>query len=236
MRIAAYCLILSTVLLSTAAGQESARPTEGAREAVADAAIVRESESSARRVYNIRVTEYRLRTAPAEELTADQIIQELVGGRANELVSSIHSVRVAALEGQESVVQFGQMTAVTTGVSNAPGRQRVRTMQDRPTGTLLKATVRLVDNQKLLEIQYESSRFPDGDATAAATSDHGHEPASNATETAAAGQPDWEVSSPDMLTARVQTAIPVELGRPRLLAGSSGNVLSYLVLQGDEAQ
>ena len=143
--------------------------------------------------YVVQFTEFKLKTAGAELTTAAiMAAYERIQDSAD--IEVVETVRLSALEGFESMVQFGRRATVDVGVVNAgPGRQ-TRQTQQQMVGTTAQIIVQPKGEKLLLSLSYEASHF-DGDGK--------------------------EGSAPDTTSLQAKTTLMVEAGVPVLVAGAT---------------
>ena len=141
----------------------------------------------------------------SDEAWLARLKQEKENGKSK---ANISKVRLTAMDNQLSSVQFGEQTAVVTGVQafgggrERPGRTAVT--QQRQFGTLVQCTARVSgDDTIIAELQIERSKIaPPEDATLLEESDD-------------AGA----LRAPGMLTTTCKTTLKLKPGRPRVISG-----------------
>ncbi|NNJ25277.1 hypothetical protein [Alienimonas chondri] len=162
--------------------------------------------------FQIVVTEYRLDSPPAPTATAAEILERLKSGDGAAVTDS---VRLTASVRQKAQAQFGRTAYVVTGRTFAGRGEPVKSFSATHFGTMVEATVMPQRGAYEVALNYEVSR-PERPADAAGAEDE---------------------TPPGMQTFNVQTALPVQLGRPALIAGHSGDAvaLTLTVTQNDPA-
>jgi type II secretory pathway component GspD/PulD (secretin) len=151
----------------------------------------------------VQVTELRANVPLALKTDSTELLAAVEQFQKDGKVDLLETVRIAALDGQEAMAQFGRQTAVTTGTTqSAPGRT-VRSIQMMQVGTLVRVTTQRQDGQVLLKLTYEASRL---------------------------GEPVNEDSPPDVISVQCNTTLAVSPGQTVLAGGmSSGNSTLLLV-------
>lgn len=155
--------------------------------------------------YVVQVTEYRLKDSGDPRLSAQDLLKGFDAMKSDGTLDLIETVRLSALEGHESMSQFGRSTFLTTGVAATGfgGRTTSRTLQQTTLGTILTVTASPQEGKVLLKLSYEASRH--GEAKA-------------------------EDTPPDMSKVQVNTTLLVEPGTPTLIGGLSTDDATNLLL------
>jgi hypothetical protein len=173
-----------------------------------------EAGAASPKSYVVQFTEFRLKNAADPNLSAADIVQAFQQPNAEETLELIETVRLSALDGHESMVQFGKSAAVTMGVANfggAPnfpggGRGNARQVQYRQVGTLVRLTAQSQAEKVLLKLSYEVSRL--------------EAPAPDSAED----------DAPDVNVIQFNTTLLVEPGKPTLVGGTSAEPTDFLVV------
>ena len=152
--------------------------------------------------YIVKLTEFRMK-GPVQDLPATaSFIQSFAKLQKEDKVEVLETVRLSVVEGHESMANFGSRMPNTTNTSSAfQGRQRAYTYTN--VGTLIKATAESQEGKVLLKLTYESSRFDK--------------------------QQDEERPA-DILTTVVNTSVLLEPGQDALLASTSANKSTLLLI------
>lgn len=151
----------------------------------------------------VRVTELRanvplnLKTDSTGLLAAVEQLQK--EGKAD----LIETVRIAALDGQEAMAQFGRHAAVTTGTMQGPPGRSVRSIQMTQVGTLVRVTTQQLDGKVLLKLTYEASRL---------------------------GAPVNEDIPPDVISVQCNTTLALSPGETVLAGGMSSSQSTFLLV------
>lgn len=154
--------------------------------------------------YVVQLTEIRLRSFSELKLSADDIVKSIDQVGNDGKGELVEIVRLAALEGHESMAQFGKRAIITTGITMAGlGRTQARQTQQQMVGTMVRLTVVPQGDMVLLKLSYEASRFAD------------EEP---------------EDSPPDTTTTQVNTTLLVKPGEAKLVGGTSAESSSLLLV------
>jgi len=160
------------------------------------------SSSSNQASLIVQLTEYRLKLPHDPSRSVSEILAILAKPGDNEEYQPIETIRMSALSGTESTVQFGRRVNVTVGtVTNRGGT--ARNVQAVDIGTLVKVTPALQSGGRVaLKLKFESSRI-EGDASAD--------------------------SPPDISRTQINTTQVLELGKPSLV-GSTTSTASSIIL------
>lgn len=187
--------VVAVLALTTgiSGGQEQAASGEAASEPV-----------EAPRTYVVQLSEFRLKSSSDPNLTAEDVVESFERADGNEDFDLIETIRLAAMEQHESMVQFGRRATVAVGVtSSAPGRPQMRRTEHMQIGTLMRVQVASQQDKVLLKMSYEASRFK-GEGT--------------------------DDSPPDTVTVQLDTTLLLKPGKAMLLGGSSAESGSYLLV------
>ncbi len=154
-----------------------------------------------RQKYLVQLTEFRWQGA--DDLKADsKTAIAALQKLPNDEVALIETIRLSTLSGYESLVQFGKSVTVTTGVVRTPGGQ-TRQTKSVQIGTMVRVSVKPDGDKLLVTLSYQASRMP-GEGT--------------------------EDCPPDTVTSQFETTLQVEADQPTLVAGTSAEESSYMVL------
>lgn len=153
--------------------------------------------------YVVQLTEFRLKSSLDPKLTASEIVEQFAKLKDDETIQPVETIRMSTLGGTESMVQFARQATVTVGTSVSGRGARVRQTQTQRIGTMVRLTATPQSGKVLVKLSYESSRF-DGKGT--------------------------EDSPPDTVTTLMNSSHLVELGKPKLIAGTSEGSTSFLLL------
>jgi hypothetical protein len=144
--------------------------------------------------YFLLLREFRIKTPLDYQMTAPEIAKSFDQLKKDGKVELIDTIRLTALEYNESMVMFGKRTSVTTGVARNAQGQRQLSLTSVQMGTTVRATVSPQDSKVLLKLSYDASRM-EGVGT--------------------------EESPPDTITVQFSTSLLLELGMPTLVGGST---------------
>ena len=151
----------------------------------------------------VQVTELRANVPLAPTMDSKELLAAVEQIRKEGKADLIETVRIAALDGQESMAQFGRQTAITTGTSqSAPGRM-VRSIQMTQVGTLVRVTTQSQDGKTVLKLTYEASRL---------------------------GEPVNEDSPPDVISVQCNTTLVLSPGETVLVGGLSSAQSTFLLV------
>lgn len=161
------------------------------------------SSSSNQASLIVQLTEYRLKLPHDPSRSVSEILAILAKPGDNEEYQPIETIRMSALSGTESTVQFGRRVNVTVGtVTNRGGT--TRNVQTVDIGTLVKVTPALQSGGRVaLKLKFESSRI-EGDASAD--------------------------SSPDISTTQINTTQVLEFGKPSLVGSTTSTAGSIILI------
>jgi hypothetical protein len=158
--------------------------------------------------YVVQLTEFRLKESSDPSLSAGDIVRSFQQMKDDENLELVETVRLSTLAHHESMVQFGKQATVITGVAfPGAGRAPARSTQQQTIGTLVRVTVEPRDGKVLLKLSYEVSRF------------EGELP---------------EDRPPHTVTKQFNTTLLIEAGKPTLVAGTSADATSYLIVSIEE--
>ena len=201
-----WCLVLSLTLLFPSAI------------CTAQELIVEESDEVAKRPardelksYAIQATEFKLDAPPDSKMNAAGIVQKFTEG--GEGVEIVQTIQLSAIEGYDSSVQFGSIKHVTTGFSaGSEGRRApVRVTKSEPTGTIIKAKPASSPKGVVLQFSYEKSQLEELDDSSES-------------------QTPEDFVTRETMTSRYEAMLLLELGKPKLVGGTSGDGSTYLVV------
>jgi hypothetical protein len=152
--------------------------------------------------YVLTVIELRTSKALAPNTSPEEILAQLGTARESDNLRVVETTRLSLLSGHEQMATFGKQIPVTTGTTSSPiGKQRSVQMQN--TGTLIRATATPSNDQVLLQFSYEASRLT---------------------------SLNQEDAPPEMSTTRVTGAHLLPIGVPKLLAGSSTDQSTFVIV------
>ena len=152
--------------------------------------------------YVVQLTEFRLKSSSNPALTASDIVASFEQMSGDGMVDVVEIVRLSALAGFETVAQFGKMATVTVGVAQPfGGRGSARQIQN--VGTVVRITAFSQEEKVLLKLTYEATRLRDS--------------------------PQEDIP-PDAVTVSVNTTLLIEPGKPTLVAGTSADATTFLLV------
>ena len=160
------------------------------------------SSSSKQASFIVQLTEYRLRQPVDPPRSVSDILAILARPGGNEEYQPIETIRLSALSGTESTVQFGRRVNVTVGTTTNRGGT-VKNVQAVDVGTLVRVTPALQAGKVALKLEFESSRI-EGDAT--------------------------QDSPPDISTTQIKTTQLLELGKPSLVGSTTSTANSVILI------
>jgi hypothetical protein len=152
--------------------------------------------------YVIQVTELHTNVPIDAKMDSKELLGKFEQLKKDGTVELLETVRLSALDGQESMAQFGRQAAVTAGTSQVMPGRAVRNIQMREVGTLVRVTVQRHEGKVLLNLTYEASRL---------------------------GEQANQDSPPDVATVSCKTTLAVGPGQ-MVLAGSMFSATSTLLL------
>ena len=155
--------------------------------------------------YSIRMSEFRLDAPAGSEVSNKEILEQILDRANRDKVEEIETLRLTAMDGIQTMVQFGRRLAMTVGSSGArPGRPPVRQKQMVSIGTIVQLTAKSSGEDSCnLELRYEASR-PDGEPK--------------------------EDEPPEIVNSRIGGSYEAKVGEPVLLGGTNSNGTKFLVL------
>ncbi len=143
-----------------------------------------------------------------EQSTSDETWLARLKDNAGNPKANISKLRLTATETNQATVQFGGQTPVVTGVErNFGGRGAAPTrspiLQQRQTGTIVKCTARVLENDTILaEFEIERSQLaPEAGALLEESDDNG------------------AVRTPGISTVTCKTTLKLKPGKPRVISG-----------------
>jgi hypothetical protein len=152
--------------------------------------------------YVIQVTELHTNVPIDAKMDSKELLGKLEQLKKDGTVELLETVRLSALEGQESMAQFGRQAAVTAGTSQVVPGRAVRNIHMTQVGTLVRVTARRHEGKVLLKLTYEASRL---------------------------GEQANQDSPPDVVSVQCNTTLAVAPGQT-VLAGSMFSATSTLLL------
>ena len=152
--------------------------------------------------YVIQVTELHTNVPIDSKMDSKELLDKFEQLKKDGKVELLETIRLSALEGQESMAQFGRQAAVTAGTSQVMPGRAVRNIQMTQVGTLVRVTVQRHEDEVLLKLTYEASRL---------------------------GEQANQDSPPDVVTVQCNTTLAVGPGQT-VLAGSMFSANSTLLL------
>jgi len=158
------------------------------------------------RSYSIEIIEFQIDASDGADLSADQLVKSFAQMKSDAMLKRADTIRFSAVEQKASVIDIGKLVSLTTGSMPAgQGRPAVRQMRDVEVGT--KAEAMLVSSGKgqvSMDLLYRSSRV-EGEGT--------------------------DDSPPNIVSVTIETALVLELGKPKLLGGTSADPNVYVLLK-----
>ncbi|MHC4992206.1 MAG: hypothetical protein ACYTGC_14635 [Planctomycetota bacterium] len=151
--------------------------------------------------YVVHLTEFRLGSSADPRLTADDILRSFDQANEEGTIDLIGTVRVHALGGHESRVQFGTRKAMTMGTSVSNRGAQTRSFQMQELGTIVQVTATPYQEKVLLRLSYESSRV------------EGEE---------------QDDGPPEIRLVQIDTTLLIRPGAPSLIGGTSAHGTQYL--------
>lgn len=153
--------------------------------------------------YLVHVTEFRLK-APADlKLAPDNIAESFDRMLEEGGIELTETVSLSAMEGQPGYVKIERVTSVVTGMTvTAQGRFPIRSSET--TGTTVGITAMHKDDEILMELDYESSRF---------------------------NGPGTEESPPELIKVQIQTTLKLKDGEAVLAGGTTSEPRSFLLVR-----
>ena len=186
-------------LIDILAGRSTALPNQSS-----DTSDDTNSSSSNQASFFVQLTEYRLKLPHDPSRPVAEIVAILAKPGDNEEYQPVETIRLSALSGTESTVQFGRRVNVTAGTAVTNRGGTARNVQGVDIGTLLKVTpVLLQSGNVALKLKFESSRI-EGDAS--------------------------EDSPPDISRTQINTTQLLELGKPSLVGSTTSTASSVILI------
>jgi hypothetical protein len=192
MRCIALSMVVSMFVSAVCVAQEDSQCDAGAA-----------TPGPAVQSYVVQLTEFRLKSSSDPAMTANEVVKSFEEMSADGGVDVVEIVRLSALAGHESTVQFGKMTNAPVAVTYGGGFGSARQFQRQSVGTLVRVTAVPQEGKVLLKLSYEASRL------------------------ATAGPED---RPPDNSTVQFNTTLLIEPGKPTLVAGTSAETTTFLVV------
>tara|TARA_R110002167_G_scaffold110874_1_gene282023 strand:- start:297 stop:878 length:582 start_codon:yes stop_codon:yes gene_type:complete len=148
--------------------------------------------------YLVTLVEYHLEDILSPSLSESEIIALIEKQNAE----AVETIRLSALEGVESMAQFGRRVTATTGTMTVRGITERRT-EAIQVGSIIRLTAIAKDHGVEVKIDFEASRL--------------------------AGKGDDD-SPPDISTSNISTSLIVVPGKWALLGATSSGESSYVLL------
>ncbi len=194
-------LIALLFALASVAGTVAAAPLDQADKASAAAEA---TVASPLHIYNVRLTDYRLDSPLPEDLSASEVVERLKQLSSAGEVNRVETLRLSALEGKVSFIEFSKTTPVVVGVSHGGlGREPVKSMENREVSTQLELLAKQDGDRIHVQVVYKVGRLED-DGT--------------------------ETSPPSISSFRVECTQLLEPGTPVLIGSSQGKGATYITL------
>ena len=154
-------------------------------------------------IFSVKVTEYHCPVSIAPDLS-NQAIVDLLMKPKSEFGKVTETVRFTTVSNTPASVQVGRQENVVTATTSSRGGQ-TRQMTTYQVGTIIQVMLARRDNKVVMEVEYNSSRFVDGDD-------------------------DEENLRPDIDEIELQTTLLADLDQPILVGGSTKNGSSKFVV------
>lgn len=153
--------------------------------------------------FTVQLTEYKLSEPVDTSKSSVDILEMLTSKVDDQAFEVVETIRFSTLTGSQSVVQYGRRVNVTVGSATTGRGGVVRNMQSLDVGTVVQVSSKSDNGKVILDLSYESSKI-DGDV-------------------------DTELS-PNINQTQINTTQLFEFGKPKLVASSSTNATSVLVV------
>lgn len=157
------------------------------------------------RPYLIEVIEFQIDASDGAELSPEQLVQSYSQMKSDGLLKRAEKIRFYASVQKASFVNFGKQVALTTGATMAgPGRPVARQVKQFEIGTTAEVMLDSVgEGQVVLQVLYRSSRVA-GEGT--------------------------DDSPPDIVSINMEASLVLELGKTKLLGGTSADPNVYVLI------
>jgi hypothetical protein len=160
--------------------------------------------------YMLQLDQYRFTDGATASLSATELLGKLLSPDSGAVL--VQTMRLSVLGGEKCTVQFGKSVGVVRGtVTRGPTVQKQ--MSDVQVGSMIRVIVTQVNDLAKVDLSYETSQLIE-------------KPRENeeveSQETAESGD--------NIATMNVETVKLVEIGKSYLVAGTSADKSSYLVL------
>jgi len=153
--------------------------------------------------YVVQLTEYRLDQPLRPSQSAVDILAMVSANEGDTKGNIVETIRLSALGGTESMVQFGRRANVTVGKSTTNRGETVRNMQAIDVGTIVKVTIVPRNDQVAMTLTFESSRI---------------------------GSDAGEDTPPSINKTQINTTQLLDLGKPNLVGSSTTSSSSVIVV------
>lgn len=159
--------------------------------------------------YLVQLTEFQVKSSSDPKMSARDIVARFQRLKDDKTAQPIEVIRLSVLGETETMIQFGRQTEVTSGIVSSGRGSTTRQTDTLQIGTLVRLTVSpRADQKALVTLSYESSRL-EGE-----------------------GEKDLR---PDIVTTQIEGAHIIELGKSKLIAGTSAGRTSFLILSVEDS-
>jgi len=152
----------------------------------------------------VSITEFRLSEAIDSRLSPDEIVAFFDSAKNEGKAELIESVGLSTIESLETSVRFTKRIAVTVGAMMSPAAGRIRNVQDREVGTLVRLIAEPRGEQVAVRLVYEASRMVGEGA---------------------------DDAPPDTHAIQFTSTLLLEPGVPKLVGGKTGDGTSFLIVE-----
>lgn len=152
----------------------------------------------------VTITEFRLSEAIDSRLSPDEIVALFDSAKSEGKAELIESVGLSTIESLETSVRFSKRIAVTVGAMMSPAAGRIRNVQDREVGTLVRLVAESRGEQVAVRLAYEASRMVGEGA---------------------------DDAPPDTHSIQLSSTLLLEPGVPKLVGRTTGDGTSFLIVE-----
>ena len=168
-------------------------------------ALAGDASTATRRQYLIEVIEFQIAASDGADLSAEQLVESYPQMKSDGLLKRAETTRFYASEKKPSFVNFGKQIELTSASTLAEqGRPVARQVKQIEIGTTAEVLLDSVgEGQVALQVVYRSSRV-EGEGT--------------------------DDSPPDIQSINMEASLVLELGKTKLLGGTSANPNVYVLI------
>ncbi len=158
------------------------------------------------RSYSIEIIEFEIGDSDGADLSEDQLVKSFAQMKGDGMLRRADTIRFSAVQEKPSLINFGKLVSLTTGsIPAGQGRPAVRQMKDVEIGITAEAMLASSGKGRVsMSLLYRSSRL-EGEGA--------------------------DDSPSDIVSIRIETALELELDKPKLLGGVSADPNVYVLVK-----